>query len=389
MICLSEEAITRSNSSSSAPIIPDSLSGVFMIKLRIGTPPVQVFGIADIGTDLTWIQCSSSSSNNNNNNIFDPKKSKTFRNISCGSDECGLLDETRCGEEEQPCDFLSYYGDDVTTVVSGEAAADTFTFDNNNIISSSNNSNNNDLAIFPEVVFGCGYKNEGKAIYTAVVGLGQGPSSIVRQFGGSKFSYCLTSSNVSAGSRIRFGGDAAVTAGPNVVSTPLKKAYSFDAPNYYVRLEGITVGDKRLQFVGGMTPTLKRMGNIVFDSRTASTMLPSEFYNQLESALVNAINGTSKRVPDPRRGPAGLCYAGAAPKDYPALTMHFEGADLTLPRESTFVEVVEKKGVVCLTFLPTSEFPAFGNIQQRNFLIGFDLQNRKIDFLPTDCAKVH
>ncbi|KAL7124102.1 hypothetical protein ABFS83_14G026200 [Erythranthe nasuta] len=391
IIFLSEEAISSSVLlSSSAPIVPDSSSGEFLIKFQIGTPPVQVFGIADITTDLTWIQCSNSS-NNNNNNIFDPKKSKTFRNVSCGSDQCGLVDTSICNEEQQPCDFRSYYdGDGVSTF--GEVAAETFTLDKN---SNSNNNSNNNLAIFPEVMFGCGrYKNVGGGgIYTGVVGLGRGPSSVVRQFGDSKFSYCLTSSNNNSNSnnvtvegKIRFGRDAVVPAGPNVVSTPLKEGYLLHAPGYYVRLEGISVGNKRLEF--NDTPAAPtRFGNIVFDSRATNTMLPSGFYDLLENALAGAI--ASKRVPDPREGAAGLCYAAASPVNFPALTVHFEGADLVLPRGSVFAEVVESKGVVCLTFSRTiaTAYPVFGNMHQRNILIGFDLDNRKVDFLPTDCAK--
>ena len=36
-------------------IVPDS--GEYLMQYAVGTPPVKVFGIADTGSDLTWLQC--------------------------------------------------------------------------------------------------------------------------------------------------------------------------------------------------------------------------------------------------------------------------------------------------------------------------------------------
>lgn len=403
LICLSDQRITNNNNnhnnnnnnndsgitvdlihrsmieSPSAPITPVN-SGEYMMKIRIGTPPVEVLGVANIGSDLTWTQCTPCNHCEKQQlPLFDPTKSKTYKNISCGSDRCALLDDIvlACRNDTEPCKYSDTYGsvdrDILNSGSRGEVGLETF-----------------DLGFaFPDVVFGCGYANNATS---GIVGLGNGPSSIVRQFagkaaiGGAKFSYCLTSpdtNNVS--SKITFGSNARVT-GPKVVSTPLKKGDA-DERRYYVTLAGVSVGDKRLEYD---SRELRRYGNMIVDLGGTQTQLEDSLYDRLVSELASAITSSNRRVPDPRNKD-GLCYA-AGNISSPAVTLHFDGrADLVLPPESTFVEVADAvgKGVVCLTFSRTASrltVPVLGNIHQRNHIVEFDLDNRKLNFLPTDCT---
>ncbi|EYU37460.1 hypothetical protein ABFS82_01G047800 [Erythranthe guttata] len=360
-----------------APVSPNS--GEYLMKILIGTPPVEVVAIADTGSDLTWIQCSPCTNcYKQKPPLFDPTKSKTYQNISCGSKQCQLLSPavSQCDDDRKNCNYFATYGGG--SYSEGDIGAETFTFDSN--------------VEFSKVVFGCGHDNYGSFLEAAsgLVGIGGGASSILRQLeksiGGAKFSYCLTSPDSNVSSRITFGGSA-VVEGSKVVSTPLKTAPG--ETFYYVTLEGFSVGNKRLVHINDSIPesdSESESTNIAIDSGTTLTILPSSIYDELESAVAEAVKG--KRVDDPR-GVNGLCYEspGNGGFNSPPITAHFEGADVVLPPGSTFVEAAE--GVVCLTLVSGGNLslPIFGNIHQRNYLIGFDLQNQKVNFLPTDCSK--
>ncbi|GKF42262.1 aspartic proteinase CDR1-like protein, partial [Tanacetum coccineum] len=58
------------------------------------------------------------------------------------------------------------------------------------------------------------------------------------------------------------------------------------------------------------------------------------------------------------------------------MTFRFTGADVVVPPENMFLEM--QKGVNCLAFSSAADGLAiFGNLMQRNMLVGYDLVNRK------------
>ncbi|KAL0330971.1 UNVERIFIED_CONTAM: Aspartic proteinase CDR1 [Sesamum angustifolium] len=193
--------------------------------------------------------------------------------------------------------------------------------------------------------------------------LGGGAVSIVRQLGtaiGGKFSYCLTTLDSKSPSTISFGPNAIVT-GPDVTSTPLVQK----SPNtfYYLTLEGVSVGNEALAY--NYIPNFNskasfKEGNIIIDSGTTLTFLPSSLYEELEYTLEKSISGN--RVSDPQRL-FRLCYELPCNGEFnvPPIIAPFTGANVELTQENTFLEM--------------------------NFLIGYDLENQKVDFLPTDCSK--
>lgn len=70
------------------------------------------------------------------------------------------------------------------------------------------------------------------------------------------------------------------------------------------------------------------------------------------------------------------------------MEIHLDGAHLRLPTSNTFVSVEEN--ITCLAFVSAEEFPIaiLGNIQQQNFDIVYDLENKRIGFTPADCASM-
>nr|XP_027102248.1 aspartic proteinase CDR1-like [Coffea arabica] len=356
-----------------------SITGEYLIKVSIGTPPVDILAIADTGSDLTWTQCNPCRQcYEQSAPLFDPSKTSSYRKLSCESLLCTEVGTQTC-DSENNCGYRVSYGDHSYSI--GDLSAETFTFE-----SSSGGS-----VSIPKVVFGCGHENEGTFNESAsgIVGLGGGSLSLIKQLSGSiggRFSYCLVpkDSGSDASSKINFGTNA-VVSGPTAVSTPLikKNPDTF----YYLNLEGFSIGNTRISNKGfsklhNISSTAVEEGNIIIDSGTTLTYVPQELYQDLESQLSKIIRGT--RVSDPL-SIFGLCYKSERNIEFPKLVAHFTNADIGLAPTSTFLEVSE--GMICLTIVPSDELAIFGNLLQINYLIGYDLVNGKVSFLPADCTK--
>ncbi|XP_059315843.1 aspartic proteinase CDR1-like [Lycium ferocissimum] len=355
------------------------IPGEYLMKISIGTPPVEILAIADTGSDLTWTQCKPCfDCFQQSAPLFNSNKSSTYKTVGCDAEECTSIGASSC-LRGNICQYQMGYGDQSYTI--GDLAFEKFTLP-------STSGNNIDI---PNIVFGCGHNNSGTFTnYTSgIIGLGGGEVSIINQLDKQiqgKFSYCLIpisleSSFSNASSHINFGSSATVL-GPNVVSTPLIK--KDPSTFYYLNLEGVSIGNKTLEFKSSKISHIdgEDQGNIIIDSGTTLTLLPNDFYLSLESTLVDVINATTKDDPS---GTFGLCYESEnGTIDAPMIVAHFTDADLELSPSSTFAQVEE--GLVCLTIVSAEDVAIFGNLAQANFLIGYDLVANKVSFQPTDCT---
>lgn len=104
-----------------------SNQGEYLVKYSIGTPPFEVMGIADTGSDLIWSQCKPCEQcYNQTSPLFDPSKSKTYEPVSCYSTVCQTLGQTYCLSDAQPnCQYTVSYGDGSHS--QGNLAFDTLT----------------------------------------------------------------------------------------------------------------------------------------------------------------------------------------------------------------------------------------------------------------------
>ncbi|KAL2940579.1 Aspartic proteinase CDR1 [Bienertia sinuspersici] len=361
-------------------------NGEYVMEVSIGTPPVKQFGIVDTGSDLIWTQCQPCvNCYKQSIPIFNPRNSSTYKVQPCSSKVCQYLDDKQrlCSRRGQ-CGYQYSYGDNSHT--SGDLATETLTF---------MPEEKNGTTSAPSVSFGCGYDNEGtfREQGSGLIGLGGGPLSLATQLRstiGGKFSYCLIPffQEGNFTSKINFGSKGAVS-GPGVVSTPLVK--KTPETFYYLTLEGISVGNDKISFFSKNHKNNSSLsaddyggdeGNIIIDSGTTLTLLPSDLYDELTKALERAIDG--KKVEDPT-GTLELCYQATKDLNIPKIIAHFSGADLELGPINTFVKVSED--VVCLAMLPADEVAIFGNLAQGNFLVGYDTEQGKVSFKPTDCTK--
>ncbi|CAN1271770.1 Aspartic proteinase CDR1 [Linum perenne] len=266
-------------------------NGEYLMNISLGSPPFSILAIADTGSDVMWTQCKPCRNcYKQDAPVFDPKFSTTYRPVSC-----------------------SY------------------------------------------TVFGCGHENTGTfdAKGSGIIGLGKGPASLISQLGsiaGGKFSYCMVpyiTPNQTT-STMHFGQNA-VVSGPKVVTTPLLSS-NLGQTFYALDLEFVSVGRTIIPFDG---PSFsKNAGNIIIDSGTTLTIVPTHFLSEFSTALEAQVTGAN-RTSDPQ-GFLSLCYSDT---------------------------------VICLAFYGNDDVSIYGNLAQQDFLVGYDLQKRTVSFKHTDCTK--
>ncbi|XP_030515254.2 aspartic proteinase CDR1 [Rhodamnia argentea] len=366
------------------PMIRSELAysgGEYYMKVSVGSPPMETLAIADTGSDLSWTQCEPCvKCYRQKLPIFNPRNSSTYKTVQCPTRLCKSLDGARCGgggNTGRACKYNYTYGDGSFT--SGDVAMETFgigTLPGGTIT-------------VPRIAFGCGHNNGGifPNAGSGIIGLGGGPFSMISQmerFISGQFGYCLIPEFRNGTSKISFGKEAAVS-GPGAVSTPLVSK----TPNtyYYVNLEGLSVGKERLSCGNNSADSeaeesIKAV-NMMVDSGTTLTFVPSQFFHNLKRAVADAIH--LPRVPDPH-GMLDLCYWSPGGEiDVPVVTLHFAGnADMALKEANTFAQFAED--LVCFTIMPTDSVPILGSLAQMEFKVGFDVRKRTVSFLATDCT---
>ncbi|XP_022942027.1 aspartic proteinase CDR1-like [Cucurbita moschata] len=352
-------------------IIPDD--GEFLMSISIGTPRVKIMAIADTGSDLTWTQCMPCHKCFNQSfPIFNPRRSFSYRHVSCTSNACRSLDDYRCGPDNRTCSYGYSYGDQSFTY--GDLASEKITIGSFKLY---------------KTLIGCGHVNGGtfSEDTSGIIGLGGGPLSLISQMRKiaavkRRFSYCLPTffSDKNVTGKISFGKKA-IVSGRKVVSTPLvlKEPNTF----YYLTLEAMSVANKRFKAANNMSTAVEQ-GNILIDSGTTLTILPQNLYKGVASTLAHVVK--AKRVNDPT-GVLDLCFAACSVDhlNIPVITAHFAGnADVKLLPLNTFAMVADN--VACLAFVPSANFAIFGNLAQVNFLVGYDLERKRLSFKYNVCA---
>ncbi|EOA28356.1 hypothetical protein CARUB_v10024560mg [Capsella rubella] len=332
----------------------------YLMKLHIGTPPVEIEAVLDTGSELIWTQClPCTNCYDQNAPIFDPSKSSTFK-------------EEICKTDDHSCPYEVTYFD--KTYTKGTLATETVTI----------HSTTGEPFVMPETIIGCSHNSSGfNPSISGIVGLDWSPLSLLTQMGGEYpgfISYCFSGKGTS---KINFGGNANI-AGDGVVSTTM--FITTAKPGfYYLNLDAVSVGDNRIETLG--TPFHASEGNMMIDSGTTYTYMPDGYCNLVRDAVEKVV--TADRVVD-KSGSDWLCYHSDTIEIFPVITIHFSGgADLVLDKYNMYVESKEG-GMFCFGILchdPTQE-AIFGNRAQNNFLVGYDSSSLLVSFKPTDCSKL-
>nr|CAB3458164.1 unnamed protein product [Digitaria exilis] len=353
-------------------------TATYLVDLAIGTPPLALTAVLDTGSYLIWTQCDAPCRRcfPQPTPLYAPATSATYANVSCTSNLCDALPRprpsSRCSTPTT-CAYYFSYGDGSST--DGVLATEAFAF------------GSGAGATVHTLSFGCGTDNLGGTDNSSgLVGMGRGPLSLV-------FSYCFTPFNDTTASSPLFLGTSA-NLSPAAKSTPFV-ANPAGAPRrsssyYYLSLEGITVGDTLLPVDPSVFEiTASGRGGVIIDSGTTFTALE-------ERAFVALARAVAASVALPLASGAhlglGLCFAapeGKGPEAVavPRLVLHFDGADMELPRGSLVVED-RVAGVACLGMVSARGMSVLGSMQQQNMHILYDIERGVLSFEPTNCGEL-
>ncbi|KAK4253517.1 hypothetical protein QN277_010179 [Acacia crassicarpa] len=354
--------------------------GEYLVKIHIGSPPLETWAIADSGSDLIWVQClPCHTCYPQNSPIFNPSTSSTYKIVSCHSKACAFFPKGYyggCGNSKQ-CRYQYGYGAGTT---SGDLGRDMFSFGGNDDKGSL-------------LLFGCGRDNTGvfSSKSSGIVGLGAGPLSLVSQLGseiGYIFSYCLVPYFSNYTGKLKLGKEAKISRSHRAVSsTPFITGGATNS-NYLITLEGVTVGNKTVK------TSPKREGNTIIDSGGTWFFMEPRFYTKVEALIKESIGVEEvKNASDLFK----LCYSNKHDESiinkFPDLVVHFKGgADLHLKSDPNLL--FPQDDLICLAIIPQEDDGSgilfdYGNVLQVNFQVEYDLEAKKISFAPATCSKLN
>lgn len=361
--------------------------GEFLMQMAIGSPvPSNLHFILDTGSDLIWTQCQpcGNSCIAQNDPMYDPFQSSSYTSVSCSNSFCSALNvfaSVSFGFCDLRANCLYYYEYGDLSYTSGVLASETFSLE----IAGSRTRRS-----FPHLSFGCGRRQSGDFSHSAgIIGLGRGPLSLVSQIGSSFnniFSYCLGSVDNSSQISSLFLGKAA-TLGVGYRVTPLVPNNHFPT-FYYLGLDGISVAGKTVPMANGTFEILADGSRgLVIDSGSTITSLEGPGYMPFLDAVRSSI--PARPVNASATTGFDLCYNATPALRFPTITFHFAGgAKFVLPKHNSFLAF---DGVACLAFAsagPAGSTSIFGNVQQQNFHIVYDLGHNNLYFAPINCASI-
>ncbi|XP_059630077.1 aspartic proteinase CDR1-like [Cornus florida] len=350
---------------------------LFFVNVSIGEPLVPQLLALDTSTGLLWVQCVPCiNCATHSSPTFNPSMSATYTSLPCKSLYCRQLPIINGCDFEEHCRY-AIPGDD-NTMTEGHLATEKFTF-----ITSDEG-----ISDVSNVVFGCGHQNRadlGKR--NGVLGLGpdhESNISLPYQLGSKTFSYCIGDINdphydynrLIIGDRAKIEGD----------STPMEIHKGL----YHLSLEGISVGEKRLNIRPGIFER-DSMGNggVVIDSSSTVTYLVRGGFEPLSAEVQSLMDGLLNRVSNPKRDDH-LCYNGDITRDltgFPVVTFHFaRGAEMALDVNSLFRQ--HSPNVFCMEVLVSHQMSLLGIMAQQSYNVGYDLNGMNIYFQRIDCELV-
>ncbi|CAI5527649.1 unnamed protein product [Closterium sp. Naga37s-1] len=384
-----------------------TIAGLYWAEVQIGQP-VQKFKVQiDTGSDVMWVTCAPCLACPVSSTVvlsppYDITKSSTAQVVDCSTSTCSALQQTRrtlgqgCLDILYPnsgdprCYYGIQYADNSSST--GYLVKDRLSF----------STLGGDPASM-DYLFGCGFQQSGNLVsgnhlVDGVMGLNMGSLSMFTQMQAAHktngvFAHCLGGEELGGGSLI-FG----TVLEDGLLYTSLLD----DRSHCYVQLNGISVGGQRLPGIDQSSFSSHQDvfgsgslqgGGVIIDSGTTLAMFPTPIYNTWLDAVTALIT-----LPQVGATSDFLCYDFGSnkyeelSKYFPTVTLHFEGADMTV--EPPGYVFLHSNGVVmaaCIGWQPMlggdfSKITVIGDIVLRNHLVVYDTDNMKLGWAPYDCS---
>ncbi|KAK7392663.1 hypothetical protein VNO78_21107 [Psophocarpus tetragonolobus] len=380
---------------------PKSYGG-YSIDLKFGTPPQSFPFVLDTGSTLVWLPCSSHYLCTNCNSFpntpkFIPKNSSSSKFVSCTNPKCewifGPNVQTHCCNKNNSALNNCSQTCPAYTVQYGLGSTAGF------LLSESLNFPGK---IVNDFLLGCSILS----VYqpAGIAGFGRGPESVPAQMNLTGFSYCLLSHRfddspqnsdlVLHTSQSNFSKTNGVSYTP-FLKNPSSKNPAFGT-YYYITLRRIIVGEKRVRVPKRLLePDVNGDGGSIVDSGSTFTFMERPIFDSVAQELGRQVNYTRAREMEKKSGlsPCFVVPPGGT-TSFPELRLEFRGgAKMRLPVTNYF-SLVGKSDVACLTIVSddvagpgVAGGPAviFGNYQQQDFYVEYDLENERFGFRSQSC----
>ncbi|GER48121.1 eukaryotic aspartyl protease family protein [Striga asiatica] len=369
--------------------LADMHSGEFAAKMAVGTPPQNLWMVADTASDLTWMKCTYAGNGNwTGGKFFLADNSNSFALVKCLHKGKAWSCPNEIEDAFDPVDWCRISGNcayDYSYAIGmayGDFARETIT---------------TNTAKFRNHLVGCTYAADSLddimgASY-GILGLGSGKFSFVSQTSvtfGSLFSYCLVDhlSHLNVPGSLAFGPHPKPkTSGPTSCTELIPRVNN---TFYGVKVEGIRVNgaDLKIPRDTWKIDNYGRSGTIV-DLGQSFTSLNDEAYKKVMSSLNGALSGF-KRVRPSKTDTFEYCYhiwSNQPVKNFPLLEIVFEGGSVFVPEQSALL-IDYKQGVKCLGFVKNGGpyYNVIGNILQQKHWFSFDTPKRQLCFASASCC---
>eukprot|EP01018_Ginkgo_biloba_P029541 Gb_13590 [translate_table: standard] len=314
-------------------------AGNYIIQIAFGTPGQSQYTVIDTGSDVNWIPCiPCMGCNSSTAPPFDSSKSSSYELLGCASAPCTQLPSYyRDCSGNSNCSFQLGYAD--KSEVGGLLSSDELTLGSEPV---------------SKLYFGCAN------VQTGIIQSEPGLIGLALSTEGLKFTPLLTN--------------------------------SYDESAYYISLKGISVGGELLSIPPETFALDGSTGRgTIIDSGNVITRLVEPAYTALRDAFRSKLSNLQDSLTSFGKD-FDTCYNVASPASIntPTITFHFEGGlDLDLAQENILYQE-DDKSPVCLAFaLPPkslSTLSSFGNVQQQNWRIVYDVPHSQLGFAPERCS---
>ncbi|MED6224908.1 Beta-site APP-cleaving enzyme [Stylosanthes scabra] len=344
----------------STKVTYDPKSYLYIASYYIGTPPQKILAFVDTASDLIWT---------NSQTAFKSSDSKTYSSLPCKDKTfCQKLpsNQRACKGSDPKCTYKIEYSDGSSTT--GVISQDQFWFD-----APAGQSSPKEVGFL-----GFGYAISASSEHftgediNGCLGLSRvSPFSFISQSRIQKFSHCFVK-DASRSSIMYFGSQAIIHLED---STPLE-----GTGYYYVKLEGILVGDNKVK----VTP--RQLGTIYVDSGASYSMLKEIAFTPFLELIKKVV--AKPIAPSPHKY-LEFCFKAtkAEVEGLPMVKFQFtNNVNVVFANDVTYMEFDD--GVWCLAILRSSEkdLSVLGNFQMTNLNVGYDIERNMMSFTSANCA---
>uniref|UniRef100_I1LKX4 Peptidase A1 domain-containing protein n=1 Tax=Glycine max TaxID=3847 RepID=I1LKX4_SOYBN len=298
--------------------------GLYYTKVKLGTPPRELYVQIDTGSDVLWVSCGSCNGCPQTSglqiqlNYFDPGSSSTSSLISCLDRRCrsGVqTSDASCSGRNNQCTYTFQYGDGSGT--SGYYVSDLMHFAS--IFEGTLTTNSSASVVFGCSILQTGDLTKSERAVDGIFGFGQQGMSVISQLSSQGiaprvFSHCLKGDN--SGGGVLVLGEIVE---PNIVYSPLVPSQ----PHYNLNLQSISVNGQIVRIAPSVFATSNNRGTIV-DSGTTLAYLAEEAYNPFVIAIAAVIPQSVRSVLS--RG--NQCYLITTSSNvdiFPQVSLNFAG----------------------------------------------------------------